>query len=69
MDYVDILRLQKYEPLPLFAGVLELENQTKGCETFMPSEEMIQKHRSYQYQWYGLAILMGLLYGYYGFRH
>jgi cytochrome oxidase assembly protein ShyY1 len=69
VESIDFESLKRFWSVrDLFPAVLELEHQSKGCETLLPSNDAIYKHRSYQYQWYGIAILIGVLYGYYGFR-
>jgi cytochrome oxidase assembly protein ShyY1 len=69
---IELEAMEQAYHLRLFPGVLELSGETQlgqseGCAIQPPSNEEIQKHRSYQYQWYAIAVLIAVLYGYYGY--
>ncbi|MES2207416.1 MAG: SURF1 family cytochrome oxidase biogenesis protein [Pseudomonadota bacterium] len=67
IERVDIKAFEKLYNTVVLPAVLEVSSQPKGCESVSPTDSAIQKHRSYQLQWYGIAVLIALLYGYYGF--
>ncbi len=67
IERVDLKAFEQLYHTVLFPAVLEVNPQPAGCESVSPTDSAIQKHRSYQLQWYGIAVLIGLLYGYYGF--